>query len=146
VATCATVPPAGLFFPSRLRCHAHMRPTDRNRSRKDAEARFPHRIDMRVPAYGEPGRSPRCWNDIVARMLAGDASAKDQFIGMAQTYLGLAREQFASTSPTCTWCGGTQTAEASEGGRHASGARHIQVSEIDCSNGRPVAPPAFLRR
>ncbi len=45
-----------------------------------------------------PGRSPRCWNDIVARVLTGDASAKDQFIGMAQTYLGLAREQFASTS------------------------------------------------
>jgi hypothetical protein len=30
------------------------RPTDRNRSRKDAEAKFPIKIDMRVPAYGEP--------------------------------------------------------------------------------------------
>jgi len=31
-----------------------MRATDRNRSRKDAESRFPIKIDVRVPAYGEP--------------------------------------------------------------------------------------------
>jgi hypothetical protein len=31
-----------------------MRATDRNRSRKDAEARFPIKIDVPVPAYGEP--------------------------------------------------------------------------------------------
>jgi hypothetical protein len=31
-----------------------VRPTDRNRFRKDAEAKFPIKIDVRVPAYGEP--------------------------------------------------------------------------------------------
>ena len=30
------------------------RATDRNRFRKDAEARFPIKIDVRVPAGGEP--------------------------------------------------------------------------------------------
>jgi len=29
-----------------------MRATDRNRSRKDAEARFPHRVDVLVPGGG----------------------------------------------------------------------------------------------
>ena len=47
--------PAGLFFAARPRSNAGMaRPTDRNRSRKDAEARFPLKVDVRVPAYGEP--------------------------------------------------------------------------------------------
>jgi hypothetical protein len=31
-----------------------MRPTDRNRSRKDAEARFPIKIDVRVPGHDQP--------------------------------------------------------------------------------------------
>ena len=30
------------------------RPTDRNRSRKDAEARYPIKIDLRVPPSSEP--------------------------------------------------------------------------------------------
>ena len=30
------------------------RPTDRTRFRKDAEAKFPIKVDMRVPAGGEP--------------------------------------------------------------------------------------------
>ena len=28
-------------------------PTDRNRARKDAEDRFPFKVDVRVPTYGE---------------------------------------------------------------------------------------------
>jgi hypothetical protein len=40
-----------------------MRPTDRTRFRKDAEAKFPIKVDMRVPAGGEP------WP--YAEMLAG---------------------------------------------------------------------------
>ena len=31
-----------------------MRATDRNRFRKDAEARSPIKFDIRVPTYGEP--------------------------------------------------------------------------------------------
>jgi hypothetical protein len=30
------------------------RPTDRKRSRRDAEDRFPIKVDVRVPPYGEP--------------------------------------------------------------------------------------------
>jgi len=35
------------------------RPTDRNRARKDAEARFPIKIDLRRPSIGEPW--PGAW-------------------------------------------------------------------------------------
>jgi len=48
------VPHAVLPFHLRPRCHVDMRPTDRNRSRMDAEARFPIKIDIRVPGNGEP--------------------------------------------------------------------------------------------
>jgi hypothetical protein len=39
-----------------------MRPTDRNRFRKDAEAKFPIKIDARVPASG----APRLFADMLA--------------------------------------------------------------------------------
>jgi len=44
--------PAGLFFPGRPRSTAAMRATDRNASKKAAERRFPHRVDVLVPGGG----------------------------------------------------------------------------------------------
>jgi hypothetical protein len=42
------------------------------------------------------------YNDIARKALAGDATAQGQFIGAAQTYLGLAQQQFASTGSYAT--------------------------------------------
>lgn len=51
-----------------------MRATDRNRSRKIAKARFPIKVDIRVPAYGEPWRFAemlaRCHANVAAGVWA----------------------------------------------------------------------------
>jgi len=52
MATCAAVPPARLSFPTRPRLHAGMRATDRTAGKKNAERRFPHRVDGPVPGGG----------------------------------------------------------------------------------------------
>ena len=47
-------PKRGLSSAADSRSTTVMRPTDRNRFRKDAEARFPIKVDICVPTYGEP--------------------------------------------------------------------------------------------